>query len=209
MSAAEPHPHRRRALRRALAIAAASGVLALAAAPPASAQLIPTTTTEPATTTTAPEPVETTTTTEAEEAPVTTVRPTATTRATPTTARQSSDDGGTGVDEDAEVFEGAPLDEDDTVEGETPTETTSTARDLLVGGDGSDGAQSTTTTSTTVAEVAADEGTLDEQTQIWLIVAGLVVVAALIGLWTWRYWVRTKPVPVEPDADGTTVFRER
>ena len=65
---------------------------------------------------------------------------------------------------------------------------------------------SSTTTSTTLVEVAADEGTLDEQTQIWLIVAGLVVVAGLIGVWTWRYWVRTRPAPVEQEPDPTTVF---
>lgn len=85
-------------------------------------------------------------------------------------------------------------------------ETTTTERDLLVSGDGTEGAESTTTTSTTIVEVAADDGSLDEETQIWLIVAGLVVVAALIGVWTWRYWVRTKPVAVDDGPDGTTVF---
>lgn len=200
-----------RALRRALVTAVASGVLALAGpAAPSSAQILPTTTTAPVTTTTEAEPDDTTTTTEADEAPTTTERSTATTRATATTQGSSGDDSGDEGTVEEDVFDEDVLDDegDAPLEDEVPEETTSTARDLLVSGDGSDGAESTTTTSTTVVEVAADGGSLDEETQIWLIVAGLVVVALLIGLWTWRYWVRTKPAPAgAADADPTTVFR--
>lgn len=211
MPAAEPHP-RRRAAWRALATVLASGavLLGVPGTPVAAGQILPTTTTtEPSSATTEPEV--TTTTTEAEPATTTTDAPTATTRATTTTTRSSS--GGTVGDRDGDGVVGDADDLVDdgtvggTVEDEAPTETTSTARDLLVGGDGTEGAESTTTTSTTVVEVAADDGSLDEETQIWLIVAGLVVVAALIGVWTWRYWARTKPAPVDPpDPDPTTVF---
>ena len=34
----------------------------------------------------------------------------------------------------------------------------------------------------------------------------LFVVALLIGVWTWRYWVRTKPAAVAEEPDPTTVF---
>lgn len=204
MPAAEPHPRRRRAPWRVLAVAVASFGVLLAA--PAAAQLLPTETTEPDDTEPEPDPVETTTTTEVDEAPTTTDGSTATSRAPTTTDGSSTGDRGADLDEDA--FEDDLLDADPTVEDEVPTETTSTARDLLVSGDGSDGAESTTTTSTTLVEVAATEGSsLDEETQIWLIVAGLVVIALLIGVWTWRYWLRTKPVPPEADPDQTTVFR--
>lgn len=211
MPAVEPHP-RRRAAWRALATVLASVVVlaAVPGAPAGAGQLLPTTTTEPspATTEREAEPELTTTTTEAEPAPTTTDAPPATPRATTTTGRSSVEDDevdGDGVvgDADDQADDDAV---DDAVEDEAPAETTSTARDLLVGGDGTDGAESTTTTSTTVLEVAADDGSVDEETQIWLIVAGLVAVAALIGVWTWRYWVRTRPVPIEGGPDDTTVF---
>ena len=44
---------------------------------------------------------------------------------------------------------------------------------------------------------------------LWLIVAGLVVIALLIALWTVRFWRTTRPEPPvveEPPADPTTVF---
>jgi cobalamin biosynthesis Mg chelatase CobN len=207
MPAAEPHP-RRRAAWRALATVLASVVVlsAVPGAPAGAGQLLPTTTTEPSPATTEPEPELTTTTTEAEPAPTTTDAP----RATTTTGRASVQDDEVDREGDGAVGDAGDQVDDTAVDGpvedEAPAETTSTARDLLVGGDGTDGAESTTTTSTTVVEVAADDGTLDEEAQIWLIVAGLVAVAALIGVWTWRYWVRTRPVPIEGGPDDTTVF---
>lgn len=220
MPAAEPHPRRRRALRRALVTIAASGALVLAVSPgpSAMAQIIPSTTTEPAPTTTEADPVETTTTTEVEPAPTTTEGTTETTRSTTQTTQGTVEDdtdsgAGDAGDDDGVVADDRDVLTDDEVredEGgvvdDVPLETTSTARDLLVSGDGTEGAEDTTTTSTTVVEVAADGGSMDEETQIWLIVAGLVVVAALIGVWTWRYWVRTRPEPVEAEPDPTTVF---
>ena len=35
---------------------------------------------------------------------------------------------------------------------------------------------------------------IDESTVLWLIVAGLVLVAVLIAAWTVRYWIATRPV---------------
>lgn len=211
MPAAEPHP-RRRAPWRALATVLASVVVlsGVPGAPAVAGQLLPTTTTtDPSPATTEPEPEVTTTTTEAEPAPTTTDAPRAAPRATTTSRSSVEDDEVDGEGDDGVADADAQADDDAVdgpVEAEAPAETTSTARDLLVGGDGTDGAESTTTTSTTVVEVAADDGTLDEEAQIWLIVAGLVAVAALIGVWTWRYWLRTKPAVVEGGPDDTTVF---
>lgn len=160
----------------------------------AGAQLI-----DPEPTTTTEVPVETTT-TEAPEEPTTTDAPrqTTTTRSTPTTQRATTT---------TEAFEEDLTEEEVETETEVtePEQTTTTGRDLLVPGDGSDGAESTTTTSTTIAEVAADGG-IDEETQIWLVVAGLVVVALLIGVWTVRYWRRTRPDVPPREPDQTTVF---
>ena len=150
--------------------------------------ILPTTTTESTTTT---EFFETTTTTEY-------VEPTTTTedQFTPTTDFDETD-----------AFD------DDEVEETTTTEATSTSiRNLLVEGDGTEGAQSTTTTSTTVVGVEGDDAGVSESTIIWLIVAGLVVISGLIALWTWRFWRATRPAPVPVAAasetsDRTSVFR--
>ena len=209
MPAAEPHPRWRVALRRALSLLLAASAVTLGpGASGAAGQILPTSTTAPATTSTEA-PVETTTTeAEAEPEPEET---TTTTRVTGTTARPATTNGSDDEDEDDEdtgvVTEDDVAEDAGTVADDEPAETTSTARDLLVSGDGSDGAQATTTSSTTVVEVAADDdGALDEQAQIWLIVAGLVLVALLIGVWTWRYWVRTRPATPDEGPDDTTVF---
>ena len=199
--APEPHIRRGRAVRRAvLAVAAAALVMGTPEA--AAAQLLPT-----------PEqPVEEeTTTTEAPEVTTTTEAPVATTttvRSTPTTVRRTT----TTVAEEAAVDVQVQVEQEDVVVEETDEveeveQTITTRRDLLVPGDGSDGAPSTTTT-TEAPEVASGDG-LDEETQIWLIVAGLVVVALLIGAWTVRYWRRTRPVPLEEPPDPTSVFPSR
>lgn len=92
----------------------------------------------------------------------------------------------------------------------TPESTTTSApgRDLLVAGDGTDGAESTTTTSTIPASEAGDGG-VSESTTLWLIVAGLVAIALLIGLWTYRYWVTTRPAPAEADPADSGSSRRR
>lgn len=78
----------------------------------------------------------------------------------------------------------------------TPVETTSatvtvtTLTDVLIPGDGTEGAESTTTTSPRLA--SADGGLSDEQL-IFVIVAGLTLVAVVAGVLTWRYWDATRP----------------
>lgn len=199
----EPHPRRTRPARRAAAAVAALGVLVLSTPGVAGAQVPPllTSTTEApeetTTTTEAPPATTTTTTTEADgdQSPATTLRTTTTlARSTTTTAPD---------DEVDEVDEVEAEQVDDTV----PPETSTTLRDLLVPGDGTDGAELTTTSTTAAPEVAAD-GALDEEAQVWLIVAGLVAVALLIGAWTVRFWRRTRPAGPQDDgdADPTTVF---
>lgn len=183
-------------------MATAVGLLLLAAPVVAVAQQPPllTTTTEAAeetTTTTTTEAPPTTTTTEAaadDEGPATTLPTTTTLARSATTAAPAGE-----VEED----QGRSDEVDDTV----PAETSTTLRDLLVPGDGTDGAQLTTTSTTAAPEVAAD-GALDEETQVWLIVAGLVAVALLIGAWTVRFWLRTRPTgaPEDGDPGPTTVY---
>ena len=158
--------------------------------------ILPTTTTEDTSTT---EFFETTTTTEY-------VEPTTTTfdQSTDTTDFDETD----GFDDEDDA------DDVDADEVSTTTEATSTTiRNLLVAGDGTEGAESTTTTSTTVVGVenASSDG-VSESTIIWLIVGGLVVIAGLIALWTWRFWRATRPAaasaaPSSATADRTSVFR--
>jgi hypothetical protein len=68
-----------------------------------------------------------------------------------------------------------------------------TVNDLLVPGDGSEGAESTTTTALVAA--TGDDGISDD-TLILLIVSGLAAIALLVGILTWRYWAATRPTPV-------------
>lgn len=205
-----PHltDRRRRIARRfalgALAVGLTCGTgVAGAQEPP----LLTTTTTE------APEET-TTTTTEAPEETTTTEAPDEVTTTTTSRSTATTDDVPATVDDEDDADDVVVEDEDEddvVVDGETddtePEPTSTTLRDLLVPGDGSDGAESTTTTSTTVAQ-AGDDG-IDEETQVWLIVGGLVAVALLIGAWTVRYWRRTRPVRPDdpgPEPDATTVF---
>ena len=68
--------------------------------------------------------------------------------------------------------------------------TAATLHDVLVPGDGTEGAESTTTTQPELA--SADSGLSDEQL-IFVIVAGLAMVALVVGVLTWRYWSATRP----------------
>ena len=154
--------------------------------------LLPTTTEAGPSTTEAEAP----TTTEAEAPTTTEAEPTTTTvRRTTTTVDDLED-----LDDE--------LDEVDDESTTTTEETTTTIRDLLVPGDGSAGAESTTTSTTAPPEQASSTTSgISEETMIWLIVAGLVAIALLIGLWTVRYWRQTRPTPVLPGPDDpTTVF---
>jgi hypothetical protein len=72
----------------------------------------------------------------------------------------------------------------------------STSLDLLVPGDGTEGAESTTTSEKKL--VTGDGGLTDNQLVV-LIVTGLTVVGASVGLLTWRYWRATEPVEVPAD----------
>jgi hypothetical protein len=66
-----------------------------------------------------------------------------------------------------------------------------TSQDVLVPGDGTEGAESTTTTTavpTTIADDQADDGPL-----LALIVGGLLLLAVAVGILTWRYWAATRP----------------
>ncbi|MGK2949464.1 MAG: hypothetical protein ACSLFP_12865 [Acidimicrobiales bacterium] len=66
-----------------------------------------------------------------------------------------------------------------------------TSLDVLVPGDGTEGAESTTTTVQTVTRVSSD-GTSDG-TLIAIIVGGLVALALFVSVLTWRYWAATRP----------------
>jgi cobalamin biosynthesis Mg chelatase CobN len=71
----------------------------------------------------------------------------------------------------------------------------STSQNVLVPGDGTEGAESTTTTTespTTISNDDTSDGAL-----LALIVGGLVLLAVVVGILTWRYWVATRP-PLKP-----------
>ncbi len=72
----------------------------------------------------------------------------------------------------------------------TTTLEVTTSQDLLVPGDGTEGAESTTTTATPTR--ISNEGTSDG-TLLALIVGGLVLLALVVSVLTWRYWVATRP----------------
>jgi outer membrane biosynthesis protein TonB len=119
------------------------------------------------------------------EEPTTTVEETTTTEEvveeepTPTTRRRDEDQ-----------------DEEEQPDGTVPVETTeatvtvTTLRDVLVPGDGTEGAETTTTTE---PQLAAEGGGISDETLILVIVAGLTLVAVVTGLLTWRYWDATRP----------------
>jgi hypothetical protein len=87
-----------------------------------------------------------------------------------------------------------------------PVTTLTTGSNLLVAGDGTQGAESTSTTLRTETRVQGGSGPSDG-TLIALIIGGLVVVAALVGALTFRYWRATAPVATgqegEPRASET------
>ena len=90
-----------------------------------------------------------------------------------------------------------------TVEEVVATSTTlsvTTSSNVLVPGDGTQGAESTTTTLEQVAKVS--DGGLSDGTLITLVIAGLVLIALVVSVLTWRYWVATRPPLRDPvDAD--------
>lgn len=82
------------------------------------------------------------------------------------------------------------------VELTTTTLAMTTSTDLLVPGDGTEGAESTTTTEAIAAISNEDSGPSDG-TLIGVVVAGLVLIALVVSILTWRYWAATRPMPVE------------
>jgi hypothetical protein len=157
-----------------------------------------TTTTSPTTTTTTrPRPTTTTT-------PPTTAPPTTQGTAPPATAEPPPP-----ADNDADVepvvTEEEPAQEVAAAEAsDSQGITFTTVANLLVPGDGTEGAQATTTTTAPTP----DEGSSadDENRLIWMIIAGLAGVAVLVAVLTWRYWLLTRPGLVlegdEADAAG-------
>ncbi|HEX2563929.1 MAG TPA: hypothetical protein VHK25_08440, partial [Acidimicrobiales bacterium] len=146
----------------------------------------PTTTAPPATTTTATTAPRPTTT-----RPPTTAPPTTQETAPPATAEAPAS-----ADDDSDVE--PVVDEEQPVEEEAAADaydaqgiTFTTVANLLVPGDGTDGAQATTTTTAP----QPDEGSSadDENRLIWMIIAGLAAVAVLVAVLTWRYWLLTRP----------------
>lgn len=90
-----------------------------------------------------------------------------------------------------------------TTSAEPTQETTTTlpagsSADLLIPGDGTQGAESTTTTIATPLR-ASDAG-LSDGALIALVVLGLMVVAGVAVVLTWRYWVATRGPASEWDA---------
>jgi hypothetical protein len=66
-----------------------------------------------------------------------------------------------------------------------------TSLNVLVPGDGTEGAESTTTTTLAAATISND-GTSDGAL-LALIVGGLLLLAVAVSILTWRYWVATRP----------------
>ena len=144
--------------------------LALGLVGPAGAGVPPTTDTSSTTTpTTAPTSTTATTatTTTTVPAPTTTAarQTTTTRRTTPTTKRAATT---------------------------TTTIAVSTSVDVLVPGDGTKGAESTTTTTIqTATKISREDGS--DRMLIAAVIGGLLVLAAGVGVLTWRYWVATRP----------------
>lgn len=84
----------------------------------------------------------------------------------------------------------------DTAEEEVATTTSTTLEvttsvNVLVPGDGTEGAESTTTTTLAAATISND-GTSDGAL-LALIVGGLLLLAVAVSILTWRYWAATRP----------------
>ena len=178
--------------RVAMAVLVGLGVL-VGGASAAFAQEPPTTTTTQATTTTRPAPTTTT-------SPPTTAPPTTQETAPPDTSEPPPP-----ADNDSEepvVDEEEPADEAAAAGAfEARGITFTTVANLLVPGDGTEGAQATTTT--TAPSPGEGSSADDENRLIWMIIAGLAGVAVLVAVLTWRYWLLTRPgLVLEGDEAG-------
>jgi len=79
----------------------------------------------------------------------------------------------------------------------TTAVTTPARARLLIPGDGTEGAELTTTTEGSVTRVG--NGGPSDGTLIALVVVGLVLIAGVVGVLTWRYWVATQPPLIDSD----------
>ena len=75
----------------------------------------------------------------------------------------------------------------------TPTTiAVSTSQNVLVPGDGTEGAESTTTTTVqTATTISSQDG--HDRMLISLVIAGLLLLAVAVAVLTWRYWAATRP----------------
>lgn len=148
----------------------------------------------------------------------------------------TDDESTTTTEEDPDTTEEPATTERETTTSERRTTTTeaevvttastvdvTTSQNLLVPGDGTEGAESTTTTQTpTTVDSGPSDGTL-----VALVIGGLIVVALLVAVLTWRYWAATRPAPARagdgpqhaaagsetttaplPQAPSSSVFRD-
>lgn len=123
------------------------------------------------------------------EAPPTTVEETTTSLATTTTAAPPPPQPSTST-----TVRRTTTTERQVLSTTTTALQVTTSLDVLVPGDGTEGAESTTTTVQMVTRVSS-EGTSDG-TLIAVIVGGLVALAIFVSVLTWRYWAATRPPEV-------------
>jgi cobalamin biosynthesis Mg chelatase CobN len=117
---------------------------------------------------------ETTTTTVAETTTTTVAETTTTTVQQTSTTRRS-----TGTTRDEQI-------------ATTTTIAVTTSQNVLVPGDGTEGAESTTTTTLqTATKISSQDG--HDRLLISLVIAGLLLLAVAVGVLTWRYWAATRP----------------
>jgi hypothetical protein len=159
---------------------------------------------EPPSTTPTTAPPPKTTTTTATTTPPTTAPPTTQQTAPPATEESPpppEDDG----DVEPVVDEAEPVEEEEVAASDAQGITFTTVNNLLVPGDGTEGAQATTTTTAP----QPDEGSsADEENRlIWMIIAGLAAVAVIVAVLTWRYWLLTRPGLVLEGEDADDVRR--
>lgn len=78
----------------------------------------------------------------------------------------------------------------------------STSVNLLVPGDGTEGAESTTTSA--APKLAAKDSGPSDQQLLGIVIGGLVLMALAVAVLTWRYWKATRPPAREAPAAGPT-----
>lgn len=115
---------------------------------------------------------------------------TTTTEETTTTVEDTTTTEDTTDDTTTTTVRARDRNREEVVETTTATVTVTTLNDVLVPGDGTEGAESTTTTG---PELASADGGLSDEQLILVIVGGLTMVALVVGVLTYRYWAATRP----------------